>query len=63
MDSSYDRIISIPVDDLRKSKKVIAIASGTEKVNSILGALRTDTIDIFVTDEQTAKGVIKANNQ
>ena len=63
IDSSCDRIIGIPVDDLRNSKTVIAVASGAEKVNSILGALRTDTIDIFVTDEQTAKGVIKANNQ
>lgn len=62
-DSSYDRIIGIPIDALRKTKTVIGITSGTEKVNSILGALRTGIIDIFVTDEQTAKGIIKVNNQ
>lgn len=63
LDSTCDRIISVSVDDIRNSKTVIAVASGTEKVNSILGALRTDTIDILVTDEQTAKGVIKASKQ
>jgi deoxyribonucleoside regulator len=62
-DSSNDRIIGIPVEDLQKAKTVIGIASGIEKTDSILGALRTNKIDIFITDEQTAKGVIKANNQ
>lgn len=61
-DSSYDRIIGIEVDDLIKAKTVIGVASGIEKVSSILGALRTNIIDIFITDEQTAKAVIKANN-
>lgn len=60
-DSSYDRLLGIPVEDLRKAKTIICVASGIEKVNSILGALRTNIIDIFVTDEQTAKTVLKTN--
>ncbi len=60
---SNDRIIAIPVEDMNKAKTVIGIAAGIEKTYSILGALRTKTIDIFITDEQTAKAVIKANNQ
>jgi DNA-binding transcriptional regulator LsrR (DeoR family) len=58
-DEYYDKVIGIPVESLEKAKKVICIASGPEKVNSILGALRTKTIDTFISDEQTAKAVIK----
>lgn len=58
-DDYYDRMIGIPVECLEKAKKVICIASGAEKVNSILGALRTKMIDIFICDEQTAKAVLK----
>jgi len=61
--SLNDKIISIPVEDIEKAKTVIAVASGVEKINSILGALRTSMIDIFVSDEQTAKAVIKEKNQ
>lgn len=62
LDNSYDRILGIPVEDLKNSKTIICVASGAEKVNSILGALRTNIIDIFVTDEQTAKTVLKASS-
>jgi deoxyribonucleoside regulator len=58
-DDYYARVIGIPVESLEKAKKVICVASGAEKIYSILGALRTKVIDIFICDEQTAKGVIK----
>lgn len=58
-DDYYERVVGIPVKSLRKANKIICIASGLEKVNSILGALRTKLIDIFICDEQTAKAVIK----
>lgn len=61
-DAAYDRILGIPIEDLKKSKTIICVASGVEKVNSILGALRTNIVDIFVTDEQTAKAVLKTKN-
>lgn len=58
-DDYYDRVIGIPVESLKKAKKIICIASGAEKVYSILGALRANLIDIFICDEQTAKAVLK----
>ena len=61
-DASYERILGIPIENLKKSKTIICVASGIEKVNSILGALRTNIVDIFITDEHTAKYVLKANN-
>jgi len=59
----FDRIIGIPLEGLRKAKTTIGVAGGVEKVNSILGALRTNAFDVFVTDEQTAKAVLKLSNQ
>lgn len=58
-DDHYSRVIGIPVESLRNAKTVICMASGTEKAMSILGALRTGNIDIFICDEQTAKTVMK----
>lgn len=58
-DDYYDRVIGIPVESLQKAKKIICIASGLEKAQAILGALRTKVIDTFICDEQTAKAVLK----
>jgi deoxyribonucleoside regulator len=60
-DNFYDRVIGIPIEDVRNAKTVIGIATGMDKFNSILGALRTQILDVFITDEQTAKAVIKAS--
>ena len=61
-DAFSERIIGISVEDLKKSKTVIGIAADPQKSYSILGALRTGIIDILITDEQTAKAVVKASN-
>jgi DNA-binding transcriptional regulator LsrR (DeoR family) len=61
-DAFSERIIGIPVKDLKRSKTVIGIAADPQKNYSVLGALRTGIIDILVTDEQTAKAIIKATN-
>lgn len=58
-DFFYERIIGIPVEDLRNAKTVIGLASGAEKSYSIIGALRTGLIDILITDELTAKSFLK----
>ncbi len=59
IDSEYnEKVIGIPIEDLRSSKTVICVAAGMHKVLSVLGALKTDLIDVFITDEQTAKSVI-----
>ncbi|MDW7655908.1 MAG: sugar-binding domain-containing protein [Bacillota bacterium] len=55
-----DRSISIPVAELRKTGRVIAMASGIEKAQAICGALRTGVIHTLVTDEQTARSVCEA---
>ena len=51
-----DRIIGLTLDELRKIKHKIGIASGSEKIDAILGALRGKLLDVFITDEKTAEG-------
>jgi DNA-binding transcriptional regulator LsrR (DeoR family) len=57
------RIIGIPLENLKGAKKIIGIAAGIEKDYSIVGALRTGIIDTFISDEQTAKAVLKLYKQ
>lgn len=58
-DDYFDKMISIPEKCLRAAKKVVCIVSGPEKARSILGALKANMIDIFISDEQTARSVLK----
>jgi deoxyribonucleoside regulator len=55
-----DRLIAIEWDALKKIPLVIAMASGLDKRDAILGALRAGVIDVLVTDEATARAVLLA---
>ena len=55
-----ERLISIEWDTLQKIPLVIGMAAGLEKRAAILGALRAGMLDVLVTDESTARAVIKA---
>lgn len=52
------KIMGIGEEELKGAGKVICIASGNHKILSILGALRTNTIDVLITDENTAQSVL-----
>jgi len=56
----HARIISIPVESLRRTKKTLCIVGGLEKAYSLLGELKTGLVTILVTDEQTATAVLGA---
>ena len=45
-----ERIVGITLDDLKKIKKVIAIAGGKNKVKSIRGVLNGRYVDVLITD-------------
>jgi len=53
------RIMGIDEDKLRRVENVICIAAGKHKLLSIIGALRTNIINYFVTDENTARSVLE----
>ncbi len=57
--SANERIASIPLSELAKSQ-IIAVSGGPKKVIPILAALRGKLITGLVTDESTAKNILKA---
>jgi DNA-binding transcriptional regulator LsrR (DeoR family) len=54
-----DRLIAVEWDDLQRIPLVVAMAAGVYKRAAILGALRSGCVDVLVTDESTARAVLK----
>jgi DNA-binding transcriptional regulator LsrR (DeoR family) len=57
------RVISIPLQDLTKTPRVIGVAGGQRKVEAILAALRGRWINMLITDYQTATALVAAQGQ
>jgi DNA-binding transcriptional regulator LsrR (DeoR family) len=53
------RVVGIELTDLRRVPWVVAVAVGSEKAAAILGALRGGYINVLVTDEATARLVLR----
>lgn len=60
--SLVNRIVSIKLDSLKECKKVIGIAHGENKQQSILGALNGGYIDILITTTDTAEKLLSAES-
>jgi DNA-binding transcriptional regulator LsrR (DeoR family) len=54
------RAVAIGIDDLRRTRRVVAVASGVRKAGAIRGALATGIVRILVTDAATARAVLGA---
>ena len=52
-----ERLVSIPLETLKKIPRKVALAGGEGKADAIRGALRTGMIDVLVTDEGTGREV------
>lgn len=50
-----ERVIGMSLDQLRKAKRVMALAGGQSKARAIAGALRLGIVDVLVTDRFTAE--------
>lgn len=55
-----DRLIAIEWDQLKRVPTVVAVAVGPDKRDAILGALRGSFMSTLITDEQTAREVLRA---
>lgn len=61
VDSSLDnRVMSMPLHQLRKVDRAIGLAGGRRKFSAILGALRGRWINILITDRFTAERLLEA---
>jgi DNA-binding transcriptional regulator LsrR (DeoR family) len=52
------RTISIPIETLRKVPRVIGIAAGSNKVETIVAGARTGLLHLLITDEPTAAAAL-----
>jgi len=59
IESENDIVIRLPLDILRKVKRVIAISGGEKKISSTRGALLTGIITHLITDEITTHKIMK----
>jgi len=53
------RTLAIPIEDLRRVKRVVAVAGGASKAPSLLGAVRTGVPSVLVTDQVTAERLLR----
>lgn len=55
--------MSIPLEDLKRIPNVVCLATGREKGDAILGALRGGMADTLITDRATAELVLRLDGQ
>ena len=55
-----ERVIGMSLQQIKKAKRVIALAGGKRKVDAIVGALNGHWINVLITDRGTAKSVLEA---
>lgn len=55
-----ERVIGITLPQVKKARRVIALAGGKRKVNAIMGALNGRWINVLITDRWTAKSILDA---
>ena len=54
-----NQTLCVPISSLKRTKDVIALAYGDDKIDAIIGALKTGIITTFITDEYTARALLK----
>ena len=57
----HQRLISISLESLRKIKHVVGVAGGPDKIDAIRAALKGGFIHSLITDEKTAKSLLKVS--
>jgi deoxyribonucleoside regulator len=54
-----DRLLAVDWETLAKTRSVVAVAAGADKVQATLGALRGGVVSSLVTDEWTAEDILR----
>lgn len=55
------RAMAVSVADLQRIPRLMAVAAGPTKIQAIRAALRSRIVDVLVTDQATARGVLAAS--
>lgn len=59
----HDKLVSVTLDSLRDSQETIGVAGGKEKLQAIHSALVGGYLNILITDEDTAQGLLEIDPQ
>jgi len=54
----HDRVLAIELDQLKRIPTVIGVATGTEKAQGVLGAIRGELVDGLITDASLALALL-----
>jgi DNA-binding transcriptional regulator LsrR (DeoR family) len=57
LEEHEDYVVSMPLPELRKVRRVLGLAGGPQKVQAIAGAMRGGYLDILITDLLTAQAL------
>ncbi len=55
--------VAMPLEEIRRNRMTVGIASGSNRVDAILGALRGGLINVLISDTETATEVLKRNEK
>ena len=55
----HKRIVAFPIEDLKDMENVIGLAGGKYKVEAIFAAIKGGYVKILITDEESAKALLK----
>jgi deoxyribonucleoside regulator len=58
-DEFYERVVGVPVEDLRAARSAVCMASGVEKADAIVAALKTGVPGQLIMDEPTARAALE----
>jgi deoxyribonucleoside regulator len=58
-----ERIVGIELADLRNADFSIGVAGGSDKVAPLLGAIRGKLINVVITDEHTARSLLRLDDE
>ena len=57
-----ERVIGMPLEQLRRVKRAVGIAGGKRKLSAIRGALRGHLINVLITDRFTAQDLLQTDS-
>lgn len=56
--SINDRVVSMPIDKIRKVPRRVMISGGNEKLDALMGAIKLMDCNVIITNEDTARNLI-----
>jgi DNA-binding transcriptional regulator LsrR (DeoR family) len=54
----YDRVIALPISEIKKIQNVVGIACGVRKAEIARAVLRGNVLDVLIIDRELAEAVV-----